>query len=62
ARHGVHGAYWLRVQCFADAARARAQVGADCRRVFGRGDIRRVVKRAIARGRGTMLAAAGASR
>jgi hypothetical protein len=46
ARHGVHGAYWLRVECFAMAARALAPVGSTCRHVLGRGDIRRVMRRA----------------
>jgi hypothetical protein len=57
ARHGVHGAYWLRVECFAVAARSGTPVGSACRHVLGRGDIRRVIKRA----RGVVLASAPAS-
>ncbi len=44
AKRGVHGAYWLRVQCFADAARAGARVNNLCRKVTGRGDIARVLR------------------
>jgi hypothetical protein len=47
ARKGFHGAYWLRVQCFADAARAGVSVGQQCRHVLGRGDIARVLRRGI---------------
>jgi hypothetical protein len=46
ARRGVHGAYWLRVQCFADAARDGVPVGQACRQVRGRRDITRVIRRA----------------
>jgi hypothetical protein len=48
ARRGVHGGYWLRVQCFAEAARAGVRVGQECRHVHGRRDIARVLKRAAA--------------
>ena len=41
AKSGFHGHYWLRVQCFAAAARAGVTVGQSCRRVQGRGDIAR---------------------
>jgi hypothetical protein len=37
ARRGFHGAYWLRVQCFAEAARRGVSVGQSCRRVRQRG-------------------------
>jgi len=49
AKRGVHGAYWLRVQCFADAARAGVSVGQSCRHVFGRRDIARVLRRGLPR-------------
>jgi hypothetical protein len=45
ARRGVHGAYWLRVSCFAQAARAGVRVGSACRKVRGRRDIARVLER-----------------
>jgi hypothetical protein len=51
ARHGFHGAYWLRVQCFADAAREGITVGQSCRRVQGRGDIARTLHRGTPRHR-----------
>jgi hypothetical protein len=43
ARRGYHGAYWLRVQCFARAARQGLNVGQTCRHVLGRGDIARTL-------------------
>jgi hypothetical protein len=43
ARRGFHGAYWLRVTCFAQAARDGVAVGGRCRRVRGRGDIARTL-------------------
>jgi hypothetical protein len=43
ARRGVHGAYWLRVSCFAEAARAGVSVGSACRRVRGKRDISRLL-------------------
>lgn len=46
ARHGFHGAYWLRVQCFADAARSGVPIKNLCRSVRGRGDIRRAIAHA----------------
>lgn len=49
ARHGFHGAYWLRVQCFAEAARRALDVGQACRHVRGRHDIARVLHRATPR-------------
>jgi hypothetical protein len=57
ARRGVHGAYWLRVQCFAEAARAGVSVGQSCRKVRGRGDIARTLHRGVPRGRDLMAAA-----
>jgi hypothetical protein len=49
AKRGFHGAYWLRVQCFAEAAREGITVGQSCRRVQGRGDIARTLHRGIPR-------------
>jgi hypothetical protein len=46
ARRGFHGAYWLRVQCFAEAARAGLPVENACRNVLGRRDVARVLRRA----------------
>lgn len=51
AKHGFHGAYWLRVQCFAEAARRGVSVGQSCRRVQGRGDIARVLHHGVPRAR-----------
>ncbi len=51
AKHGFHGAYWLRVKCFADAARQGITVGQSCRHVQSRGDIARVLHRGIPRAR-----------
>jgi hypothetical protein len=45
ARHGVHGLYWLRVACFTEAARAGVVVANDCRKVQGKRDITRLLKR-----------------
>ena len=47
AKKGYHGAYWLRVQCFAEAARQGISVGHACRHVQGRGDIARVLHRGL---------------
>jgi hypothetical protein len=58
ARRGVHGAYWLRVQCFADAARDGLAVGSACRHVLGRRDVVQVLRRA----RPTPLVARAADR
>ncbi len=49
AKHGFHGAYWLRVRCFADAARRGISVGQSCRHVQSRGDIARALHRGIPR-------------
>jgi hypothetical protein len=49
AKHGVHGAYYLRVQCFSQAARVGANVGQSCRHVLGRGDIARTLRHAQSR-------------
>jgi hypothetical protein len=46
ARTGQHGRYYLRVQCFAEAARLALPVGSDCRKVTGRRDIARTLERA----------------
>ncbi len=43
AKSGVHGNYWLRVQCFAEAAKAGVAVGQDCRRVHRPSDIERLI-------------------
>ena len=51
AKHGFHGAYWLRVECFADAARHGITVGQSCRRVHSRRDIARTLHRGISRTR-----------
>lgn len=58
ARHGFHGAYWLRVECFTEAARRALDVGQSCRHVRGRGDIARVLHRATPRTREILMAAA----
>jgi len=58
ARSGFHGAYWLRVQCFAEAARQGANVGQSCRRVRGRGDIGRAIHRMLPRTRELMAVVA----
>jgi len=57
AKHGFHGAYWLRVACFADAARQGISVGQSCRRVRSRGDIARTLHRGIPRGHDLMATA-----
>ena len=49
AKTGFHGAYWLRVVCFADAARGGITVGQSCRRVQNRRDIARTLHRGIPR-------------
>ena len=49
AKTGVHGAYWLRVKCFADAAREGVPVGSTCRHVHARSDIERLLKRIVER-------------
>jgi len=56
ARTGVHGRYWLRVLCFAEAARADVDPGRACRRVQGRWDIRRIVRQPLHRAGGTIAA------
>jgi hypothetical protein len=43
ARRGRAGGYWLRVTCFAEAARAGTRPGKACRRVRSLADVRRVV-------------------
>jgi hypothetical protein len=45
ARTGEHGRYWLRVMCFADAARRRVDPGRTCRRVTSLREIARLVER-----------------
>ena len=44
ATRGPHGAYWLRVQCFAQAARATRDTGDECRAVRRKRDIARVLR------------------
>lgn len=44
ARSGRAGGYWLRVTCFAEAARHGVRPVADCRRVRSRGDIARLIR------------------
>jgi hypothetical protein len=44
ARHGVHGTYWLRVRCFANAARAGLDVGEACRDPDGRRQVARILR------------------
>jgi hypothetical protein len=46
ARHGVHGAYWLRVTCFAEAARQGVVVGSACRHVRSKRGIVRILRKA----------------
>jgi hypothetical protein len=43
ARSGWQGGYWLRVSCFAEAARRGITPAGDCRRVQSRGDIARLL-------------------
>lgn len=43
ARSGWRGAYWLRVSCFAEAARAGVKPVGNCRMVKNRGDINRLI-------------------
>lgn len=45
ARSGWSGGYWLRVSCFAEAARRGVTPVGDCRRVKDRGDITRLLSR-----------------
>jgi hypothetical protein len=45
ARSGWHGRYWLRVLCFAEAARAGVMPGDSCRRVRSAGDIQALIAR-----------------
>jgi hypothetical protein len=58
AKHGFHGAYWLRVACFEQAARQGITVGQSCRRVQSRGDIARTLHRGIPRAHDLMATAA----
>lgn len=44
ARAGWRGGYWLRVFCFAEAARRGLRPVGDCRRVQSRGDIARLIR------------------
>jgi hypothetical protein len=44
ARSGRAGGYWLRVSCFAEAAREGVRPAGDCRRVRSRGDIARLIR------------------
>jgi hypothetical protein len=47
AKRGPHGAYWLRVKCFAQAARATRNTGDSCRRVQRKRDIAKIVRRGV---------------
>jgi hypothetical protein len=49
AKRGPHGSYWLRVQCFAQAAKATRDTGDRCRSVRRRADIARVLRRGVPR-------------
>ena len=62
ARHGYAGAYWLRVQCFTDAARHGITIADACRRVQSHGDIARTLHRGLPRTRMHELVATVASR
>jgi hypothetical protein len=42
SRHGFHGAYWLRVKCFSEAARV-GEPGAGCLEVRSRGAMARAI-------------------
>jgi hypothetical protein len=44
ARKGRAGGYWLRVSCFAEAARLGIRPVGDCREVRSRGDIARLIR------------------
>lgn len=57
ARRGFHGAYWLRVTCFTEAARDGLPVKDRCRRVRGRRDLARVLERARPKRPARMVAA-----
>jgi Transglycosylase SLT domain len=46
ARRGFHGAYWLRVTCFAEAAKSGVPVGGRCRRARVRTDLPRILRQA----------------
>jgi hypothetical protein len=43
AKKGVHGSYWLRVQCFAETAKAGLRTGQACRQVKSKRDIKRLI-------------------
>jgi hypothetical protein len=45
AKRGHAGGYWLRVSCFAEAAREGVRPVGDCRRVRSRRDIARLIQR-----------------
>ncbi len=49
ARQGIHGRYYLRILCFAEAARAGVDPGRACRRVQVRRDIKRIVNQPLRR-------------
>ncbi|HEY7956144.1 MAG TPA: hypothetical protein VII38_12670 [Polyangia bacterium] len=57
ARHGFHGAYYIRVTCFAEAARAGLRVDDHCRHARGRRDIARILRRAVPRAKPALMAA-----
>lgn len=54
-RHGFHGRYWLRVMCFAEAARA-GEAGGGCPEVRSRRGIARAVTRPSRSVRGAVIA------
>jgi hypothetical protein len=56
ARRGFHGAYWLRVTCFAEAARAGVPVANLCRHVERSSDIDRVLRHAAPNSREVAIA------
>jgi len=48
-RSGWKGRYWLRVRCFAEAARAGVTPISDCRKVKSRKDIARLIHKSLMR-------------
>ena len=45
AKRGFHGLYWIRVACFAEAARAGVPVGNACRKMQGKRDSASLIRR-----------------
>jgi hypothetical protein len=56
AKRGRAGAYWLRVKCFADAAREGLRPVGDCRRVKSVGDVARILRASQAQRAGVEVA------